>query len=85
VIAASGLFIAAVSQILTSRRAEKTAQLALETRQCQLYNTTIRPSQNKDRLLAYINVIYNQEWSDFEEFLQKYGPLTNPDAYADFL
>jgi hypothetical protein len=37
VIADSGVFIAAVNQILSRRRADKTAQLQLETRQAQLF------------------------------------------------
>jgi hypothetical protein len=84
VIGMSGLFIAAVNQILISRRAEKTAQLALETRQYQLYHTAMQHCQTKEWMLAYSDVMYNQEWGDFEEFWQKYGPHTNPEAYAQF-
>ena len=29
--------------------------------------------------------MYHQQYSDFEEWWQKYGPLTNPEAYSRFV
>jgi hypothetical protein len=43
-----------------------------------------RQSQSKEFMLAYNEITINQQWDDVDEWYQKYGPLTNPDAYARF-
>lgn len=64
------------------RNANKTQQHQLETRQLQLYTTAFQPTQNKEWMSSLIDVVYNQKWEDYEDFMRKYGPETNPDAYA---
>jgi hypothetical protein len=81
--------LAAFYYISTIRNAQRTRELALkaqeqalETRQLQLYTTAFQHTLNREFMLAYVDVIYNQEWEDYEDFMRKYGPESNPEAYA---
>ena len=53
VIAATGVFIAAVNQILSRRRTEKTEQLSLETRQAQLFMQVYNAWTSADVVKSY--------------------------------
>ena len=80
-----GVIVGFTYYVINVRNAQRIQQLQLETRQYQLYNAIAQNSQNKANQLAYFDVMYKQVWADFEEFWQKYGPHTNPDAYANFI
>lgn len=66
------------------RNANKTQQMQLETRQLQLYMQILNKLQNPEMIKQYINVVYNQEYSNYEEWRDKYGPRVDPDAYSDY-
>ncbi len=36
-------------------------------------------------LVSHLEFLNEWSWKDYEEFIQKYGPRTNPKAYAKFL
>ena len=36
-------------------------------------------------LISHLEFLTEWSWKDYEEFIQKYGPRTNPKAYAKFL
>jgi len=74
VIAASGLFIVAVNQILSRRRTEAMAKLTLDTRQAQLfmqvYNRWSTPVLQK----CYGSMRYLMgDIKDYDEWVQKYS------------
>jgi hypothetical protein len=81
VIAASGLFVAAVNQILSRRRAEKTEQLTLETRQAQLFMQVYNRWNTPDIQRAYgsFRFLYMPDVKDYEDYLQKYS-IRNGDS-----
>jgi hypothetical protein len=83
VIAASGLFIAAVNSILSNRRTEKTQQLTLETRQAQLFMQVYSRWNSRDFAKAYGRVMYVHKWEDPEDWLQKFMADKNIEAYSD--
>ena len=83
-IAASSVVLAMINSIYASRRAKQTAQLQLETRQMNNFLQFARESQTNEWLLAYHEVTFLQQWKDFNEWNEKYGPLTNVDAYLKF-
>lgn len=85
IVAIIGVIVGFTYYVINVRNSQRIQQLQLETRQMQLYHSAFLGSNNKAWYLAYIDVVWNQEWSDFEEFWRKYGPLTNPDAYAHFV
>jgi hypothetical protein len=40
---------------------------------------------NQQFLLNLMEILNKWSWENFEDFWQKYGPQTNPDAYAKFI
>ncbi len=40
---------------------------------------------DKQFLVDQIEIVRKWSWKDYEEYRQKYGPQTNPDAYAKFI
>ncbi len=69
--------------IMTLNNTRKNQQQQLETRQAQLlmqlYDTYRTPEFTEQTTL-----IYNQEWTDFEDWRKKYGPEGDPKAFRDF-
>jgi len=69
--------------VLTVKNTQKNQQLQLETRQAQLYmslldrwNTAEFSKQRYDS--------YNMEWTDLDDFRQKYNRKTNSDIFASW-
>jgi len=84
-IQAAGILVAATYHIMTLRNTRKNQQLQLETRQLQLYTSAFQPAQNREWMLAFLDVLYNQEFKDYEDFMRKYGPESNLEAYASMI
>jgi hypothetical protein len=89
VIRTAGILVAIVYYVATIRAnqrnqelARKAQEQALETRQLQIYHSVFQPAQIREWMFAYVDVVYNQEWDDYEDFMNKYGPHTNPEAYT---
>jgi len=75
VIAASGLFIAAINQILSNRRAERQRQTNLFMRLYDRFNDIEFAKQwSTLRWLDY-------EWNSYDEFIQKYSARTNFEVF----
>ena len=80
---AFGVFIAAIYYIITLRDQQNNMKTTLETRQAQLfmgiYQTYITKELHRD-----IEFVLSAQFSDFEEWLSKYGPKSNPEGHAKF-
>jgi hypothetical protein len=86
VIAASGLFIAAVNQILSRRRTEAIAKLTLDTRQAQLFMQIYNRWASREIMKAYGVVRYKYtEWKNFDELWKQTSPAIDPEQYADHM
>ena len=92
IVAAIGVFIAAINSIYSSRRAEEQRQLtletqqhALETRQAQLFMQVYNRWNQRDMMKGYGLVRYEYQYSNLEEFLQKYHITVDPEAYTDIM
>lgn len=88
VIAATGVFIAAINSIVSRRREEKTAQLTLETRQAQLFMNVYNRWNTPDIQTAYGNLRHIYQFTDFKDFIQKYSirpPLGSPQNFNSWL
>jgi hypothetical protein len=69
--------------IMTLRNTRKNQELQLETRQAQLFMQTYHKWIDKDLNLANTKV-ERYEWQDFDDFMRKYGPEADINAYSDF-
>ncbi len=82
--AALGVIAGVVNSILASRRAERQRQTEIETRQIQFCWAAIERCHNKEFLMRILEIMYHQDFKDYEEWREKYGPETNTEAYADY-
>jgi len=72
------------------RNANKTRELQLkaqehatETRQAQLFMQFYNKASTKE-YMAIENNLIDWEFNNPQDFLEKYGPVTNPEAFSDF-
>jgi hypothetical protein len=72
-----GIIVAIVYYTLTLRNANKTQELQLETRQAQLFMQIFNRQYDIDQRKS-IYLAQNIEYKDFDDFIEKYGPETNP-------
>ena len=77
VIAAASVVVYVINSIVTTRKAEKMRQAQLFM---ELYNTYRR----RDFRMQYSELLWNQMWTDYDDWYQKFGPETNPDAFANY-
>ncbi len=85
------VMVAAVYYMFTLRINMRTQQLALksqeqnlDTRQAQLFMQLYSIYESKDFLKDYTD-IWRYEYTDIDDWMQKYHPLKNPEAYASFM
>ena len=80
VVAAISVVIGVINSILMSRRAAKTAQTTLETRQAQFF-MQIFDHFNEPEFYNKLADFLTWNWKDYDDFIKKYGPETNPKAW----
>ena len=80
---ALGVFMAAIYYVITLRDQQNNIKTTLETRQAQLfmgiYQTYVTKELHRD-----IEIVLNAQFNDFEDWLSKYGPKSNPEEHAKF-
>ncbi len=73
--------LAAFYYINTLRNNQRTQQMQLETRQLALFMPLFETYRNREFRMHQAEM-RNQEWTSAEDFLRKYGPENNPEAFA---
>jgi len=83
-----GIIISILYYTTVLQNANKTRELQLraqehatETRQAALFMPIYETFRNPE-FRRQVTEIQQQTWKDLDEFLEKYGPENNPDAYA---
>ena len=84
VITGIGVLIAAVNQIFTSREANRHRLTEIETRQAELFMQVYSQWSSKEFQKAYGLVRAVYQWDTPEEWVEKYYPDKNIEAYGDF-
>jgi hypothetical protein len=79
-----GILMGVYYYITTIRTNQRNQQLTLETRQLQLYMKVLEDYRDQEFMTRWTDVAYHQEYGDYEEWRRKYGPVANPEAYANF-
>jgi hypothetical protein len=72
--------LASIYYALILRKAEKDRQITIETRQVQLF-MQIRDKWDMDMIKRRFEIM-SWEWKDYGDFMEKYGPDTNPEAWS---
>jgi hypothetical protein len=76
---------AAVSVILGVIYYAFNMRTTLETRQASLFMQLYNVYDSKEFLRDYTDVCWRHEYSDISDWMQKYHPQKNPEAYASFM
>jgi hypothetical protein len=84
IIAAASVIIAMINSILDSKRAANNDRITLETRQMNNFLEFAKGSQTKEFMTAYHEITLQQQWNDVNEWYEKYGPHSDPDAFVRF-
>ena len=71
--------------LMILKNQQKSQQLQLETRQAQLFMTVHDHFTNTSFHRQGNAIRFQWEWSDFDDFIEKYGPKNNLEAWADLL
>jgi hypothetical protein len=78
-----GLIVSILYYAIILRNANRTQRMQLETRQVQLFmNIDATRGSPEFQKLIY-RVIFMDEWKDIDDYLVKYGPENNLDAYSE--
>ena len=72
-VAATGVLIAAVYYVLNMR-------VTLQTRQAQLF-MPIYSTYHSDEYMKAYSEIMRWKWENYDDYINKYGPESNPEAY----
>ena len=80
VVVAISVVIGVINFILMSRRAAKTAQTTLETRQAQFF-MQIFEQFHEPEFYNKLADFLTWDWKDYDDYMKKYGPKTNPKAW----
>jgi hypothetical protein len=82
VIGIGGIGVAVLNNYWSGRREQKMTEVtrtaAVDERFMELYDA----SRETEFQRTMAEVLYQYEWSDYDDFLHKYGPKTNVDAWA---
>jgi len=76
-----GLLVGIFYYVMTLRNQQKNQRLAVESSKNQIQREHLERTVSKEFTRDILVVIY-QEWEDFSDFLDKYGPETDFEAYT---
>jgi len=86
------LIVGVLYYLYIIRNSQKTRELALkaqeqtlETRQAQFYMQYVGPTLDLDLIKSSIDIASLQEWEDYDDWIKKYGPKSDLDAYASYV
>jgi len=91
-VAATGVLVAAIYYVLNLRIGQRNQELSLkaqeqtlDTRQAQLFMQIFNNFYSQGYRKSLMELLSDSwTWTDFDDFLKKYGPDTNPEAWEKF-
>lgn len=84
VIAGISVVIGVINSIRASREAKEQRQVEVETRQAELFMRLYDRCSSID-FRDTITKMMRWMWTDFDDFIRKYGSEANPDAWNAFI
>lgn len=84
VAAAMGVLVAAIYYVFTLRINQRNIKHTLETRQAQLFMQLYDKLTETKQWDEYTEIMERWSWTDFSNFMRKYGPEENPEEWNKF-
>ena len=78
-----GILVGIIYYITIMENSRRNQQLQLETRQAQLFAQIHSWWRSRDAVKAYGRMRFKYQWKDLQDYMEKYGPAADPEAYAD--
>jgi len=78
------LIVGIAYYLFIMRNSQRNQQHQLETRQAQLYMTLFNTINNQN-IWRHWNEIREYQFTDYDDFMDKYGPVNNPEAYDKYV
>ena len=75
---AAGIFIGILIAVTQLRNLNK-------TRQTELFMNLYETFRNREFQRQYAEIIFQHKWKDFNDWLEKYGPGTNIEAFSSWI
>jgi len=82
VVAAAGVLVGVIYYVLDLRHQRTMRLTEIETRQANLFMQIYDHFYDEDFFSKLNEIVYKWDWKGFDDFWQKYGPSTNPEAFA---
>ena len=79
VIAAVSVVIGVINSIMSNRKADQQRQTEIDTRQAELFMQLYNRYITREFRAAIIE-LQSWSWESYDDYMDKYGPLTNPEA-----
>ena len=70
------------NQQKNQEQALKAQEQAVETRQTGIFMQLFQFLNTEESWRKYVDLMYQTEWEDFDDFWEKYGPINNPEMYS---
>ena len=83
VVAAIGVCIAAIYYVMTLRVQQTNMKHTLETRQADILQRHAQINASQEFMDAWHDVVFNQNFLTYEEWVKKYGPEVTPNHYTN--
>ena len=80
-IQAFGIIVGVAYYIMNIKNNQRNQRLTLETRHAQLYMTMFDVIYDQE-IWRHLNEIRQYTYTDYNDFMEKYGPIKNPEAYS---
>ena len=80
-IAALSFAVTCAYYIMNLKNTQRNMQLTLEARQTQIFLQLMNYLKTEGR--AWTKFMLTYEWSDFDDYMKKYGPIDNPDEWDE--
>jgi len=82
---ALGVCVASIFYILNLRMSQRNMKLTLDLRKGDLIQKYSSQMSTRDIQAAYHDVVWAQDFSNYREWTEKYGPQHNAEAYQNFV
>ena len=82
IVATVGVLVGVAFAYLEVRTLVRQRETDVETRQAQLFMQIYDHYYDEEFLRNHTDIFFNWKWKDYDDFMKKYGPNTNPEAFA---
>lgn len=85
VASALSVMVAAISVVIGVTMGVRQVRNWVRTRETQLFMGLYETFRDREFQKQYCEIIFQHEWRDFDDWLEKYGPTTNIETFSSWV